>query len=441
MDKKLLFRMIDEIADRPNNEEPVQLHAMGEPLLCPHLFEAVDRLHQRGLRVRLFTNGALLNEKNRKLIFDSNPVELVIGIHTFNKELYNTHRRGKPEFEVYMDGIYKTIEEKFVRGSSTWINLQYLNTKHFNAARVEKGYANAILPLVDSEEKALSVIGHWKNFGVKTAVALGLDFVPKNLECLQGEFRNRPLDCLKGHHCEILPGVVLDFKDISSFADYLKQGLRCVERYKGFCPSMEEQLVVLSNGECSVCCVDYDGKLSVGSVRGKSISRILRSKKRLRMLEANRKGILPTQTCRICKAILVRDDYARGFCSNGKAGIRLEMGWYQLENDGENWVRWTGKRASLIPEKRSGRLVFEVKNGRQDSEKMGVAVYQGRRRRRFVLKGRDWITLEFPLYSSRTEAAPVFIEADEFWIPAEMLESNSDERELGLLVRSVIWTV
>jgi hypothetical protein len=117
------------------------------------------------------------------------------------------------------------------------------------------------------------------------------------------------------------------------------------------------------------------------------------------------------------------------------------MGWYQLENDGENWVRWTGKRASLIPEKRSGRLVFEVKNGRQDSEKMGVAVYQGRRRRRFVLKGRDWITLEFPLYSSRTEAAPVFIEADEFWIPAEMLESNSDERELGLLVRSVIWTV
>jgi MoaA/NifB/PqqE/SkfB family radical SAM enzyme len=117
MDKKLLFRLIDEIAGRSGVKEPVQLHAMGEPLLYPHLFEAIGRLHKRGLQVRLFTNGALLNEKYRGRIFDARPLELVIGIHTFNKKLYDGHRRGKPPFDIYMDGIYGTIKEKFARNS------------------------------------------------------------------------------------------------------------------------------------------------------------------------------------------------------------------------------------------------------------------------------------------------------------------------------------
>ncbi len=437
MDKKLLSRLIDEIADREGNEEPVQLHVMGEPLLFPHLFEAVEHIHRRDLKVRLFTNGALLNEKNRNRIFETNVEELVVGIHTYNQNLYNAHRRGKPDFDVYMEGIYQTIKEKFLQDSSLRIHLQYLNTKHYNAARMEKDYSDAVLPLVDSDEKALSVIDFWKNYGIQTAAELDLDFFPKDLECLQGEFAQKPLDCLKGHHCEILPDVILDFKDTSTFSDYLNQGLRIVERYKGYCPSMEEQLVVFSNGDCSVCCVDYDGKLAIGSVKNKSLSRVLRSKKRQLMLEANKREELPTPTCRSCKAFLVRDDYAEGFRFQMESGIRLEMGWYPLEDDGEFWIRWTGKRASVIPEQQSGCLVFEVKNGRPDRERLGVSVYQGKQIIHFVLADHEWTTMEFPLVPLPKVENPVFIETDEFWIPAEVLKGNSDKRELGLLVRSV----
>jgi len=440
MDRELALRIIDEVAGKQLTQEPIQLHLMGEPFLYHDLFDIIQRIHDRGLRVRLFTNGSLLTEKNRESLFFAVIEELVIGIHTFNENLYNAHRRGRPDFETYMDRIKAAVEDKFRMASPTRIVLQYLNTKHFNRVRLEKGYSQSVLPLVDTDEKAFSLIDEWKDFGRELAARYGIDFEPEDLECLKGPYKDAPLDCLKGDHCEILPDIILSFKDISPFSDYLMQGLRYVERYKAECHSFDEQIAVLSNGACTPCCVDYDGRIDLGSALSKPLGSILKSKTLHGYREDARKGRLPTPTCRVCKAILVEDDYEKKFPGSEKGAYQLEYGWYPLENDGREFFRWTGKRAAVSLKQPVKALVFKVRNAHPNLESLEVCISQGKHKKGFRLKDRSWNSIGFFPKSTDKFGSCLVIESKIFWIPAEILEDTRDRRELGVMVSDILIT-
>lgn len=440
MDKGLAFKVIDEIARDRLTTEPLQLHLMGEPFLYPQLFEVIDHIHSQGLSVRLFTNGALLNAKNRQRIYGTEIEELVIGIHTPTEPVYNDLRRGKPDFETYMRQIKDTVEDKFRRNSAMRIILQYLNTKHFNRSRLEQGYPEAALPLIDSEEKALLVIEEWKAFGRRVSGMCNLDHEPVDLEGLQGPYQAQPLDCLKGDHLEVLPGVILSFKDISTFSDYLLRDVRYVERYRAVCRSFDEQLAVLSSGDCTPCCVDYDGKIVLGNAKSWSLTSLLHSKNLRRLQNSARRGLLPTPTCRVCQAILVKDDYAKKFPGAERAPYALESGWYPLESDGTDSFRWTGKRAVLILQEEAAEITLRIRNGHPRRERLGVSLLQGKLRKSFPLQDRSWTTLSFRLKSSRKHGTHIVLEAEDFWIPAEDLEDNQDRRELGVMVANISLT-
>jgi MoaA/NifB/PqqE/SkfB family radical SAM enzyme len=119
MDTDLAIRLLDEIASKNLASEPIQLHLMGEPLLHPQIFEILEFIRKKNLPVRLFTNGALLNEKNRERIYAGDIKELVIGIQTQSDETYRNHRRGKPDFQTYMKNIQDTVEAKFAKNAKT----------------------------------------------------------------------------------------------------------------------------------------------------------------------------------------------------------------------------------------------------------------------------------------------------------------------------------
>ncbi len=119
MDTDLAIRLLDEIASKNLASEPIQLHLMGEPLLHPQIFEILEFIRKKNLPVRLFTNGALLNEKNRERIYAADIKELVIGIQTQSDETYRNHRRGKPDFQTYMKNIQDTVEAKFAKNAKT----------------------------------------------------------------------------------------------------------------------------------------------------------------------------------------------------------------------------------------------------------------------------------------------------------------------------------
>lgn len=437
MDAALVYRLLDEIADKGLTDEPIQLHLMGEPLLHADLFNIIAYMHKKKLPVRLFTNGALLDEKRRARIYQADIEELVIGIHTFTPQLYQDHRRGKPDYSEYMKRIHDCLEDKIRLHSSMRIYIQYLNTKSFNVSRLEKNYHNAIIPLVDDNQKAFMVLNEWKEFGRKISKKYDLNFIPKDLECLQGIYKDNPLDCLKGDHCEVLPEVIFSFKDISSFSDYLHQNVRYVERYKGECRSYQEQLAVLADGTCTPCCVDYDGKIAVGNANMDSLETIWLSERLSKIRERGEMGFLPTPVCRICKSILIHDDYMRQFGAGRIEDYSLVCGWYPLEEEGRDFFRWMGKRAVLKIKEGKGTLTLEVKNAHPQKEKISLYIRQGDHEKEVSLQNREWHQIEYSIKPVNEFGSQIIVESDEFWIPAEIFPDNEDRRELSIMVKNM----
>ncbi|HDT11921.1 MAG TPA: hypothetical protein ENN58_04200, partial [bacterium] len=317
------------------------------------------------------------------------------------------------------------------------IYIQYLNTKSFNSARLEKNYPNAIIPLVDNNQKAFLVLNEWKEFGKKISKKYDLNFYQKDLECLQGIYKDNPLDCLKGDHCEILPDVIFSFKDISSFSDYLHRNVRYVERYKGECQSYQEQLAVLADGTCTPCCVDYDGKIEVGNANLHRLESIWFSKRSRKIREKGALGLLPTPVCRICKSILIEDDYSRQFETGRVEDYSLICGWYPLEKEGEEYFRWMGKRAVLEIKESKGALRLEVKNTHPQKEKISQYIRQGDHEEKVDLNNREWNQIEYFIKPVSKFGSQIIIESDEFWIPAEIFPDNEDCRELSVMVKNM----
>ncbi len=437
MSVSLAFKLLSEIANKGLTDEPIQLHLMGEPLLHPKIFDIIDYMHDKGLPVRLFTNGALLDKRRRNRIFKAHIEELVIGIHTFTPQLYHDHRKGKLDYNEYMGRIQNCIEDKFRFNSSIQIYIQYLNTKSFNAARREKNYQHAIIPLVDNNQKAFTVLDEWKNFGQQISKKYDLHFEPKDLECLQGVYKDNPLDCLKGNHCEVLPAVIFSFKDISSFSDYLQKDVRYVERFKAECRSFQEQLAVLADGTCTPCCVDYDGKIAVGNVNKDTLENIWLSREMKTIQETGAKGILPTPTCRVCKSILVEDDYQKQFETGRIEDYFLICGWYPLEKERDEYFRWMGKRAILEIKESKGVLKLEARNTHPQLDKISLSIQQGLHVEKHELDHGDWKKIDYYIKDINQFGCQITFESDVFWIPSEFFYGSKDRRELGAMVKNM----
>ncbi len=435
MDKGLAVRLLDEIAGKNLAEEPIQLHLMGEPLLHPHIFEILEFMRQKNLPVRLFTNGALLNEKYRERIYATDIQELVIGIQTHNEQTYRDHRRGKPDFQTYMKNIRDMVEAKFAKNLKMQIEMHYMNTKHFNEFRIGKNYPQTRFPLVDSNEKALAIIDEWKNFGRAVSKKYGLNHEPLDLAGLQGSYKSDPLACVRDNHCQILPGVILSFKELNTFCDYLVNPIKYVERHKSNCNSISEQFAVLANGDCTLCCVDYDGKMAVGDAKSHGVESIWTSKKVRKMQSINRQGLFPTQVCRICRAFQVVDDYKKKFPGREGEPYELVHGWYPLESDGKNQYRWIGKRAVLVLKKNAKHLEVLIKQGHPRSETTKIFMHQGKRKKAYNLKNKDFSEIRFALKDIKRHGAEIVLESEEFWIPAEIFPSSDDRRELSVMVK------
>jgi len=437
MDKDLAFRLLDEISSKNLASEPIQLHLMGEPLLHPQIFEILEFMHKKNLPVRFFTNGALLNEKHRDRIYAAYIKELVIGIQTHTEPTYREHRRGKPDFQTYMKNIRDTVEAKFAKNSKMQIEMHYMNTKHFNEFRTEKNYPQTLFPLVDSNEKAFAIIDEWKDFGRKISEKYKLNHQPVDLEGLKGPYKNDPLACVRDNHCEILPGVILSFKELNTFCDYLVNPIKYVERFRSNCNSICEQFAVLAGGECTLCCVDYDGKMDVGNAESRGVESIWTSKKVRKLQKINRQGLFPMQVCRICRAFQVVDDYTNKFPGREKEPFELLHGWYPLEDDGKDRYRWIGKRAALALKQNAKSLEFLIKAGHPRSKKTKIYVRQGNRKKNYLLKNKDWNKIIFALEDIGRHGAEIILESEKFWIPAEIFPGNDDRRELSVMVKDV----
>ncbi len=280
-------RIIDEIAE--HHLTPfLTFHLMGEPFLHKQLAELTAHAEMRGLRVRLLTNGSLLERTRNEQLFASQLSRLEIGFRTPNDTAFNLRLRGGsltlPEYVRRVGGV---IEDKLRAGARTHLAIKFFIRSHGAAIGLGERYEH-----LTSEDDNLSMARHFQEHTLATAERLGLDL---------GAWRQVVLEARNGDRL-IFPGIDISFSRVQDFWVREQRGKRGgVPAVIGGCSAgFRDDFGILASGEVTTCCVDYDGKNVIGDLRRQSLMEVLESDEALRIERSFRHFVPPTPFCRDC---------------------------------------------------------------------------------------------------------------------------------------------
>ncbi len=293
MSHELLIRILDELAEGFKVDH-INFHLMGEPFLYRRLDEAIVEAESRGLRVVLNTNCSLLTPKRVEAVLDAAPSILVLSYQTPDDELFELRKARKLTYQQYMQQIKDTIRRKFEkRNNKTTIELHVLNTRQLNPR----------ISVMETDAQVQAILHEWIEFGRQLEAEFGLEPLEHRPSVMAGCL-DSPMDRLY----EIAANVSIRFKGSTSFGhSVVEPGLKLIEATEGACP-VEPQLGILWNGDCTMCCLDYDGQIKLGNLyQVGSLAHIWQGEKAVNIRRNFGRGILIEPFCQRCQGRLVAD--------------------------------------------------------------------------------------------------------------------------------------
>lgn len=256
----LVKKLINEISEKKLSER-VGMSQMGEPFLHPEIIDIVNYATERGINLHVITNGSLLSDKNLIGVMRGGLKSLLISYHTPDEKSFNCLRgTTRIDYFRYLEGIKRAIELKINKGFQTRIiiNLMFSGDNPFRIPRV-----------IDTFESLEAIINRWIDIikditGTIPAVPFR-DFINK----LKNEFSYY-------NYLEIFPGIEISVGLVYRWANWLllNQGVNVKPSLSGSCNMVNERLMILWDGKCTLCCGDYDGKMVVGNANIESLEKI-----------------------------------------------------------------------------------------------------------------------------------------------------------------------
>jgi hypothetical protein len=282
-------RIIDEIAEHDLTEF-ITFHLMGEPFLHRDLAMLTGYAEDRGLRVRLLTNGSLLDEKRNEALFRNKLTRLEIGFRTPNDTSFDMRLRGGHlTLEQYVNRTKGVIDDKLRLHASTTLCIKFFMKSH--AALL--GLGDSYQHLTD-RKGILALAAQFQNHALERANAYGYDTAVWDRiqpRILNGEY-------------PILPGITLGFSRIQDFWVREQRGEPTSEGYPawfgGCSAGFRDDFAILASGEVTTCCVDYDGRNVVGDLRKQTLMEVLESAPARRIRDSFGRLVPPTEFCRDC---------------------------------------------------------------------------------------------------------------------------------------------
>jgi radical SAM protein with 4Fe4S-binding SPASM domain len=279
MSRALWERILYELAEKKMTAK-VFFHLLGEPLLHKDLFDAIRLANCLGLSVSLYTNGYLLNKNNSFNLLTSLKKGLVVlSMQDISPASFAKRCRGAISWEKYVERLQ---------------NFMLLAETHNNNVSVQvhcmaniRGMGNNVYRILQERKNIQAIYDQWRNaLGVKERIRINI-FNPtisyplgeKSLFFVKqgGNWDNQ----LVSNEVEIIP------------------------RSNGHCVSVTDTFAVLSDGTCTYCCNDYEGKLNLGNAYEKSIEDIYYGEKATKIREAVKKNKFIEKRCRECRGSLV----------------------------------------------------------------------------------------------------------------------------------------
>lgn len=217
MSFELFDRIIGQCADY--GVDSIKLNLWGESTLHPDLAKMISHAKAKGiLNTQFNTNGILMNEKLIREIFESGLDRMTFSVDGATRETYEKIR-SKSDYDSVMGNLDLLFRLKHKHGyESPLITLQIIQMK-------------------DTEKEIEVFIKKWEDTADYITVT--------NIGTTSGMENN----------------LAMSAREIG--------GMK-----KAPCPQLWQRLSVYWNGDVTVCCSDYNGFLTVGSIKDSTINEL-----------------------------------------------------------------------------------------------------------------------------------------------------------------------
>ncbi len=263
MDLALLEKTLDEIAQN-RLAKIVAFHLMGEPLIYPHIFEAIEMACSRRLNLHLTTNGSTFHirpEHIQRLVRSGIP-KVTISLQTPDPNTFII--RGAPpnlKPEQYFEGITQYVQANLAdANSSTRVHLKFLDTTPHPFLVPHK-----TMHVVEGKEQMQQQLREWSD-----RLLAHLPNRPSAEQIEQKLAKHKPG---RWQVIELTPKLALETFPLDSWGNV--ESTTVVPASFGYCNGTTDQAGILYDGTVVPCCKDYEGQIPLGNLNSNTLSNIL----------------------------------------------------------------------------------------------------------------------------------------------------------------------
>jgi MoaA/NifB/PqqE/SkfB family radical SAM enzyme len=284
MDYGLFRSAVDQIAgDRIAGT--VGFHVLGEPLLYPRIAEAVEYARGRGLDTVLTTNGSLLTPETVRNLMGAGLGTLMISLQMLDAEAHRC-RESRLSFEEYYARIVAAIGQVRRESRQTEVQVVTMNTwtrRFFDV------------------DRPMRIAGSGRDLPARLVGVFHDVYRAVGREAPRAEIERavRRLNPLKPSYLRVDERVLLSILPFMDWGNAFTTR-RVYPAHVGYCSYLLDNIGVLSNGEVTICCGDYDGVTSLGNLREHSLASLLNSEPAQALREGLERMRLVHPHCRRC---------------------------------------------------------------------------------------------------------------------------------------------
>lgn len=289
MKTDLAKRLIQEIAEGGLSQK-ITFHVMGEPTLHPDFFEILEFALTQNLDVGLTTNGGGFASNRLTRLHDYALHQIDISLQTPDAKSFELRYAKALSFDDYLSGILDFFASYHSKHPDTIFKFRFLNTffpqKSLQAQRGK-------IEVINSTRHLRETFSKWamRIYEIKKADEAMKDRALKKINSLKA---------WRWNVTEVYPNVFFETYMLEDWGHAFDKG-KVIDAWGGYCFGMRDHFAVLYSGDVTLCCVDFDGKTSVGSVAsGKSLLDILSSDEVGRIISAFNKNRLQHPYCKRC---------------------------------------------------------------------------------------------------------------------------------------------
>ncbi|MEL6455887.1 MAG: radical SAM/SPASM domain-containing protein, partial [Cyanobacteria bacterium J06623_5] len=241
----------------------VAFHLMGEPLIYPHIFDAIALACDRQLNLHLTTNGSTFHirpEHIDRLVTSGIP-KVTISLQTPDPETF-VIRGAPPKLSPaqYFEGITRYVQANLAAESPTRVHLKFLDTTPHPFLVPHKA-----MHVVEGKEQMQQQLREWCD-----RLLANVPNRPSQTELQRRLEQHKPG---RWQVIELTPTLALETFPLDSWGNV--ESTTVVPASFGYCNGTTDQAGILYDGTVVPCCKDYEGKIPLGNLNSSTLSDIL----------------------------------------------------------------------------------------------------------------------------------------------------------------------